>query len=113
MIASTKLSKDFKKGNEVWKTILGKECEVQFLEVDPHTSIDLHRHDNQWEVTLCFYLMRAYVCLKNEEHELVNNSDETIRVMAIKGTSDYTYDDLGELFCSFGFSVYHGSINRG
>lgn len=108
MINEINLSKDFVTGGEVRKNTLSVKAEIQGLRVEPHTSIKLHDHDNQWEVYL--WNNRAYVCLKGEEHKLVNESGETKYITAIKGTEDYSLDDLGEFFWIWGYSVYHDSL---
>ena len=108
MIKESTLSKDFATGGEVRKNTLSLKAEIQGLEVEPHTSIKLHGHDNQWEVYL--WNRRAYVCLKGEEHELINECGETKYITAIKGTEDYSYDDLAEFFYRRGYSVYHDSL---
>lgn len=84
--------------------------EVQYLYVAPWTSIKMHGHDNQWEVWERISHKQAYVCLKGEEHELVNNSGSMMVLRATKGHTDYLYDDIAELFWRWGFSVYHGSL---
>lgn len=70
----------------------------------------MHGHDNQWEVWARLSHKTAHVCLKGEEHELVNNSGAMMILMAIKGHIDYSYDDLAGLLCDWGFTVTHGSL---
>ncbi len=84
--------------------------EVQYLYVAPWTSIKMHGHDDQWEVWERISHKQAYVCLKGEEHELVNNCGSMMVLRATKGHTDYSYDDIAELFWRWGFSVYHGSL---
>lgn len=111
MIKEINLSEDFVTGGEVRKGTLSLKAEIQGLKVDPHTSIKLHGHDNQWEVWLRDSpIKRAYVCLKGEEHELVNKSERTEKIVAIKGQEDYSYDDLASFFYDYGYSVHHGSL---
>lgn len=111
MINEMKLSKDFVTGGEVRKSTLSVKAEIQGLRVDPHTSIKLHGHDNQWEVCLRDSPIKsAYVCLKGEEHELVNDSGKTLDITAIKGQEDYSFDDLARFFYARGYSVHHGSL---
>lgn len=84
--------------------------EIQYLRVSPFTSINRHTHDNQWEVWIRVSEQQAFVCLKGEEHELVNNSASSMVIMAIKGHEDYTYDDLAGVLSDLGFSVQHGDL---
>lgn len=84
--------------------------EVQYLYVAPWTSINMHGHKDQWEVWEWISRKEAYVCLKGEEHELVNNTNSEMVLRANKGSMDYSYDELEELFRMWGFSVYHGSL---
>ena len=91
------------------RTIEGID-EIQHLYVTPWTSIKMHGHDNQWDVWVSISHKTAHVCLKSEEHELVNNSGTVMILMAIKGHIDYSYEDLAELFRNWGFSVSHGSL---
>lgn len=97
-------------GPKVEKRTLEGIDEIQYLCITPWTSIKMHGHDNQWEVWVCLSHRTAHVCLKGEEHELVNSSGDTIVLMAIKGHIDYSYDDLAGLLCDWGFSVTHGSM---
>lgn len=95
----------------VLKTTLEGIDEIQYLHVGPRTSIKKHGHDNQWEVWVSIFHKTAYVCLKGEEHELVNNTDNKVmHIMAIKGHFYYSYDDLEVFFVDMGFSVTHGSL---
>lgn len=119
MIETTKLPKEFIAGlgqirepfgPEVRKRTLEGIDEIQHLYVTPWTSIKKHGHDNQWEVWVRLSHKTAYVCLKGEEHELINNSGAMMILMAIKGHMDYSYDDLAELLYAWGFSVTHGSL---
>ncbi len=120
MIETTKLPKNFLsgigetrypfEGPKVEKRTLEGIDEIQYLYVSPWTSINMHGHDNQWEVWVRFTHKTAHVCLKGEEHELVNNSGKMMILMAIKGHIDYSYDDLAGLLCDWGFSVTHGSL---
>ncbi len=108
MIEKINLSKDCVTGGEVRKVVLPVSGEIQELRVDPHTAIKLHGHNNQWEVWL--WNNKAYVCLKGEEHQLINESEETAYVRGIKGKEDYLYDDLDEFFHMLGYAVYHDSL---
>ncbi len=122
MIKTTKLSEDFITRTSggvnfarlvepmVEKRTIEGIDEIQYLYVSPWTSIKMHGHDGQWEVWLRPSHKTANVCLKDEEHELVNNSGVMMILMAIKGHIDYSYDDLAELFYRWGFSVTHGSL---
>lgn len=92
------------------KRIIGGVDEIQFLYVAPRTTIKTHGHDNQWEVWVRISHKTAHICLIGEEHTLVNDSDEPMTLMAIKGHINYSYDDLAELFGLWGFSVEHGSL---
>lgn len=97
-------------GPNVEKRTLEGIDEIQYLYVSPWTSIKMHGHDNQWEVWVRLSHQTAHVCLKGEEHKLVNNSGAMMILMAIKGHKDYSYDDLEGLFQAWGFSVTHGSL---
>lgn len=91
------------------RTIKGID-EIQYLYVSPRTAIKMHGHDNQWEVWVSLSHRTAYVCLKGEEHELVNKSSVMMILMAIKGHIDYSYEDISSLFRDWGFTVTHGSL---
>lgn len=84
--------------------------EMQYLLVGKRTRIKKHGHNNQWEVWVWLSKKTAYVCLIGEEHELVNDSDEFMELMAIKGHTDYSFDDLSTFLCNLGFLVRHGSL---
>lgn len=92
------------------KRIIGGVDEIQSLYVAPRTTIKTHGHDNQWEVWVRISHKTAHICLIGEEHTLVNDSDEPMTLMAIKGHINYSYDDLAELFGLWGFSVEQGSL---
>ena len=89
-----------------------EDIEVQYLDVAPWSCIKMHGHENpkKWEVWIHLAEKTAYVCLKDEQHELVNNSGTDMILMAMKGQSDCSYDELKELFCGWGFKVKHGSL---
>ena len=125
MIKTTKLPKEFigkAKGltyafgiahmfnPEVEKCTLEGIDEIQYLSIAPWTSIKMHGHELQWEVWVRISHKTAHICLIGEEHELENNSDITMNVLAIKGNMNYSYDDLAEFFKKLGFSVAHGSL---
>ncbi len=112
MINETILSKELIDGFQVRKCTLDGIDEIQHLHVPPKTTIKLHGHEGkQWEIWIILSpIPKAYVCLKGEEHELVNNSNSDVVIMAIKGHLDYSYDELGELLYTIGFSVHHGSL---
>ena len=96
---------------KVEKTTMFGIDEIQALYISPRTGIKKHGHEkNQWEVWIDISRKRAYVCLKGEEHELVNKSGEMLMIVAIKGHEDYSYDDFEMFFCDLGFSVDSGSI---
>ena len=84
------------------RTLYGID-EIQYLRIAPWTSIGLHGHGDQWEVWVDTSRNTAYVCLIGEKHELVNNSEKEMIVMAIKGHIDYSYEDLAEIFHGLGF----------
>ena len=84
--------------------------EIQSLTITPRTEITLHGHDDQWEVWILLSALRVYICLKGEEHPLINGSEEPLKVIAIKGHSDYTFDELALFFHGMGFSVSKGSM---
>ena len=54
--------------------------------------------------------MEAYICLKDEQHSLTNESGVEMKVMAIKGYNDCTYEELESFFAGMGFKVLRGSI---
>lgn len=101
---------DFSIVPTVEKRTLSGIDEIQCLHVYPWTSIKMHGHKNQWEVWVLVSHQTAYICLHDEKHELVNNTDSMVEVMAIKGHIKYTYDELEEFFVNLGFSVVHGSM---
>lgn len=114
MIQSTRLPKELMKKNRgvgpvVEKTTIEGVDEIQHLYVEPWTSIVKHGHDDQWEVWVFLPIKKAFVCLKGEEHELVNHSGTCKVLMAIKGHKDYSFEDLAGVFKKWGFSVEHGS----
>ncbi len=84
--------------------------EIQYLNIAPRTLIKMHGHDQQWEVWVRLSHKTAHICLIGEEHELENNSDVTINILAIKGNANYSYEDLAYFFKRLGFSVAHGSV---
>ena len=94
----------------VEKMTVNGVVEIQRLIVTPRTEITLHGHDDQWEVWILLSALKVYICLKGEEHQLINRSEEPLKVIAIKGNSDQTFDELAEFFHGMGFSVYHGSM---
>lgn len=119
MIETTRLPEEFIAGigetrypfgPKVEKRTLEGIDEIQYLYVSPWTSIKMHGHDNQWEVWARLSHKTAHVCLKGEEHELVNNSGAMMILMAIEGHIDYSYDDLEGLLRDWGFTVTHGSL---
>lgn len=111
MVEKTRIPAEFVEGGEVEKQVLTGIDEIQSMKVPPKTTITRHDHeDNQWEVWASIKNRFAYICLKGEEHELVNKSDKPLMIMAIKGHNDLTYEEFAEIFGSWGFSVYHGSI---
>lgn len=110
MIKETKLPEELIDGHDARKLTLEGIDEIQYLYVAPRTSIKPHGHDNQWEVWVRIPYKTAHVCLKGEEHELVNTSGALVVLMAIKGHLDYSYDDISEIFRRLGFTVHHGSL---
>ncbi len=94
----------------VKKTTLEDIDEIQYLSVTPWTSINKHGHNDQWEVWVNLEQKTAHVCLKGEEHELVNNTGTLRKFVAVKGHKDYTYDELACFFYCWGLSVTHGSL---
>lgn len=85
---------------------------IQLLHVGPKTAINLHGHEgDQWEVLVNIANKTAYVCLKGQKHELVNNSDKIVIIIAIIG---HSYCPLAVEFETFfqalGFSVTIGSL---
>ncbi len=94
----------------VEKIVLEDIDEVQNLYVAPWTRIDKHGHDNQWEIWLHFASRKAFVCLKGEEHELLNDYSGFQSLLAIKGHGELTYEEFDEFLGWWGFSAEHGSI---
>lgn len=110
MSETTRLPKSIITGTDVQMQRLEGIGEIQMLRVLPYTSIKSHGHDGQWEIWIWSSHKTAYVCLKGEEHRLINNSPATLFLMAIKGHFDYTYEDLSALLYEWGFHVVHGSL---
>lgn len=98
------------RGPEAKKRVLTGIDEIQYLYVAPRTAIKMHGHNNQWEVWLRIPEKTANICAVGEEHELVNDSDRMLIIMAIKGHVNYPYEDLAGLLYGWGFSVTHGSL---
>lgn len=123
MIENVKLSENLveRNGMEVnanvaWKPEVKKRSivgldEIQFLTVNPWTSIKAHGHNGQWEVWIRPVTKKAYVCLKGEEHELINHTPNVVTVVAIKGHVDYSFDDLSGFLKLLGLSSVHGSMS--
>lgn len=111
MLNIEKLPEEYATGN-VQKIALNGLDVGQCLEIDPHSSILMHNHDGeQWEAWIHLAKNTVYICLKDEEHELINDSDSEVVFMAIKGCFDYTYDELKEFFSRLDFEVKHGSVH--
>ena len=110
MIETTYLSEELVVGTSVLKSTFEGIDEIQYLQISPRTSIRKHHHENQWEVWICFSTKSVYVCLKGEDHELINNTDKQMVIIAIKGHHNYSYDDLTLPFHWWGFSLNHGSM---
>lgn len=110
MVSRSNLPKNRINGIEVRKiSIVGIDV-LECIYITPKTSIKLHGHDNQWEVLVKLSNKTAYVCLKREEHEIINKSSEPQLILAIKGHLDYSYEDFVTVFRSLGFSVEHGNL---
>lgn len=110
MLEMKKLPKDAIEGVAVQKMEMPR-IDMQYLYVMPRTSIKPHDHDGkQWEVWVWRATKRAYICLKGEEHELVNNSNMPMELAAYKGSQDYSYEELARFFYNFGYSIHRGSI---
>lgn len=92
----------------IWR--IKEIVEMQFLEIGPWTKIDMHGHEENWELWLRISTKQAYVCLKGDQHELINDSGQAIFVVAIKGKGDITYEELEEILCQAGFFVCKGSL---
>ena len=92
------------------KTLEGID-EIQYLNVGPKSIIKTHGHKDQWEVWVWIAEKKAYICPKEEMHACMNERDESIVLMAIKGNSDYSFEDLKEVFSDLGFSVIKGNLN--
>lgn len=110
MISISSLPNEFITGVEVQKRTLSGIDELQHLLIRPYTSIKPHGHDGRWEIWIHLAAKTAYICPKGETHELVNNSENTLILMAIKGHLDYYYDDLAVLMYDWGFHVKRGSL---
>lgn len=102
------MMKESKLPNNVRKLTLYSD-ENQHLKIPSGASIALHGHNSpsQWEVWLRNDTMQAYVCLKGECHKLLNSSKSEKYVESIKGSYDYSYEDIATFFSSVGYSVYH------
>lgn len=96
---------------EVQKVTQNQIHEVQQLIIPPTRKVELHGHDNLWEAWLWLGRMEAYICLKDEQHSLTNNTGIEMKVMAIKGSNDCTYEELESFFGGMGFKVLRGSID--
>jgi len=117
MLETTKLPEEFitgigksHYGPRVEKCVIEGIDEIQYLDITPKTAIKKHTHDNQWEIWIRLLDCSAYVCMKGEEHELINNTSMLMVIMAIKGHSDYDYHYLASILYAWGFSVEHGSL---
>lgn len=112
MVEKTKVPSEYVEGGDVEKMVLTGIDEIQYLRVSPHTTIKEHGHEelDQWEVWISVVYKFAYICLKGEQHKLVNASDKDLHIMAVKGHKDYTLVDLTEILHSWGLHVYRGSI---
>ena len=110
MVEKTKIPNEYVEGGEVEKMVLTGIDEIQYLRVSPKTAIKKHDHDDQWEVWISIAHKFAYICLKGEEHECINNSDKDLNLMAIKGHKNYTLVDLTVILNNWGLHVYRGSI---
>lgn len=107
----TKLQNDYVRGKNVYKIALPDIVEVQYLFVEPYTEILEHDHDGkQWEAWLHLACRTAYICPKGEKHRLENKKGSATVVMAIKGTEDYSYEELACFFARFGFKTFHGAM---
>lgn len=92
------------------KTLEGID-EIQYLNVGPKSIIKTHGHQDQWEVWVWISEKKAYICPKKEKHACINDSEESIVLMAIKGHSDYSFENLKEVFNDLGFYVIKGDLN--
>lgn len=119
MIKETQLSKDIFTENGKTRNYFDpmvKRCalegidEVQQMYIAPWSAIKMHEHVNQWEVWVNISHKKAYVCLKGEKHKLVNNTGTMITLLSIKGHTNYSYEDIAELFERWNFSTSHSSL---
>jgi len=111
MLNIERIPKEYTRG-DVDKMSIGDQNEVQWLHLVPCTSILMHDHDGeQWEAWIHLVKNTVYLCMKDEEHELINDSHSVVIFMAIKGRSDHTYEDLEKFFFRLGFKVEHGSVH--
>ena len=110
MIAEIKLPEEFIEGDEVRKMVLTEIDEVQYLSVAPYTTITMHDHNDQWEVWIWLDKKNVYICPKGESHELVNESDGYVKILAIKGHQDYTYVELSLFFAKLGLLPHAASL---
>ena len=92
MIKKTKLpeiliskTRENRMETKVEKTTMEGIDEIQQLHISPWTSINKHGHNKQWEIWINISDKTAYICLQDEEHELVNDSPKAMIIMAIKG----------------------------
>ena len=110
MITEIKLPEEFIEGDEVRKMVLTEIDEVQYLSVAPYTSITMHDHDDQWEVWIWLDEKSVYICPKGERHELENDSNAYVKILAIKGHQDYSYIELAMFFAKLGLSPHAASL---
>lgn len=113
MIREENLARDYVDGAFVLKRIIGDIDQVESLIVEPRTNIKLHGHEpGQWEIWICLYDMTAYVCMPNEAHMLINQRDQKLQLLTIKGRNETTYEALERFFSDIGFTVYHGTLKK-
>lgn len=109
-MVEVKLPKEFIKGDEVRKMVLTEIDEIQYLCVEPHTTITMHGHDDQWEVWIWLEKGEAFICPKGNSHELINESDGKVKILAIKGCQDYSYVELATFFAKLGLVPHAASL---
>lgn len=101
---------DGKRDCEVKKTVLEDIEEVQCLEVGPNLIIRTHKHIKEWEVWIWPSRGQAYICPKGGQHALINNSNQKMNLIAIKGKKDYAFEELASAFRKLGFKVAEGDL---
>lgn len=89
---------------------------VEYFQVPEGACIKKLSHNDQWEVWTTEFLdttkrcKEAYIYLKGEEHCLINFSKAEISIVAYKGSTPYTYEELAGFWKAMGFITKRGSL---